>query len=283
MNRIDKVSLQFIIEEQRKGDVLLNMNDELRKQQKLVADLEKQKKKAEKKNRNNPEAEEIKRLTDQYEQEKRKLEELEREKSHYINHSKLQGITLQQLQQELKTYNTILSSLTPGSKAFGDTQEYVNRLKARIKELRTGVSQTRSSIMAFAEGFNHIGFAINNFLSLKDRFQSWARPFVDEARRLSDTVAGVAKYTGQTTAEVERMNQKLLQIDTRTSIESLDELAGAAGRLGISAERDIIGFVDAADKINTALGDDLGEGAIDAIGKMTMVFGEDKTKGHHRD
>lgn len=38
-------------------------------------------------------------------------------------------------------------------------------------------------------------------------------------------------------------------------------------------------FVDGADKINVALGDDLGEGAVDKIGKLAHMFGEDETKG----
>lgn len=50
MNRIDIVSLQFIIEEQRKGDALNEINEELRKQQELVDELEKQKREAEKNN-----------------------------------------------------------------------------------------------------------------------------------------------------------------------------------------------------------------------------------------
>lgn len=38
-------------------------------------------------------------------------------------------------------------------------------------------------------------------------------------------------------------------------------------------------FVDAADKIKVALGDDLGEGAVDQIGKLAMAFGEDERMG----
>ena len=75
------------------------------------------------------------------------------------------------------------------------------------------------------------------------------------------------------------MNEEFKKMTTRTPREELNELAGAAGRLGIQGKENIVGFVDAADKINVALGDDLGEGAIDQIGKLTMVFGEDKTKG----
>ena len=39
--RIDKVKLQFIIDQQRKGDALEKINDDLRSQQELVSDLEK--------------------------------------------------------------------------------------------------------------------------------------------------------------------------------------------------------------------------------------------------
>lgn len=38
-------------------------------------------------------------------------------------------------------------------------------------------------------------------------------------------------------------------------------------------------FVDAADKINVALGDDLGDDAVKNIGKLAQTFGEDKKKG----
>jgi len=54
MKRIDKVTLQFEIEEQRKGDALKEINENLRKQIELVDDLEKQKREAEKKYADNP-------------------------------------------------------------------------------------------------------------------------------------------------------------------------------------------------------------------------------------
>jgi TP901 family phage tail tape measure protein len=68
-------------------------------------------------------------------------------------------------------------------------------------------------------------------------------------------------------------------MDTRTPREKLNDLAGAAGRLGITSKAMVEEFVDGADKIGVALGDDLGEGAVDVIGKLAIAFGEDKTKG----
>ena len=75
------------------------------------------------------------------------------------------------------------------------------------------------------------------------------------------------------------MNEDFKRMDTRTSREQLNALAGAAGRLGITNQKMIEEFVDGADKINVALGDDLGEGAVDKIGKLAHMFGEDEKKG----
>jgi TP901 family phage tail tape measure protein len=75
------------------------------------------------------------------------------------------------------------------------------------------------------------------------------------------------------------MNEEFKQLDTRTSRERLNQLAGDAGRLGIQGKEAIMEFVDAADKINVALGDDLGENAVKNVGKLAMSFGTDKTMG----
>ena len=87
------------------------------------------------------------------------------------------------------------------------------------------------------------------------------------------------KYTNQTDEQVRLMNEDFKKINTRTSREQLNELAGAAGRLGKQSKKDIEDFVDAADKINVALGDDLGKGAVDKIGKLANVFGEEGRLG----
>ena len=89
----------------------------------------------------------------------------------------------------------------------------------------------------------------------------------------------VRKYTGQTMEEVLAMNEAFKGMDTRTPREQLNQLAGSAGRLGIASEDALKDFVYAADQINLALGDDLGKGAVDIIGKLAMAFGEDDRMG----
>lgn len=96
---------------------------------------------------------------------------------------------------------------------------------------------------------------------------------------MDDEMTNVRKYTGQTAEEVERMNEDFKKMDTRTPRQKLNQLAEDAGRLGITSTAAVEEFVDGADKINVALGDDLGDKAVSQIGKLAQMFGEDKTKG----
>ena len=105
------------------------------------------------------------------------------------------------------------------------------------------------------------------------------RKSVEDFATMEEEMADVRKYTGMTADQVRDLNEELKKMDTRTSREQLNQLAGSAGRLGLQSKKDILEFVEAADMIGVALGDDLGDGAVDKIGKLAMAFGEDETKG----
>ncbi len=68
-------------------------------------------------------------------------------------------------------------------------------------------------------------------------------------------------------------------MDTRTARAQLNDLAGDAGRLGITSKQQILDFVEAADQIYVALGEDLGEDAVKNIGKLAQMFGESDRLG----
>lgn len=126
---------------------------------------------------------------------------------------------------------------------------------------------------------NKNAVAITTLLSSITGLSMTVRKCVEAYTEMDQEMNNVRKYTGQTMAQVEEMNEDFKKMNTRTSREELNQLAGAAGRLGITAKDSIEEFVDAADKIGVALGDDLGQGAVDKIGKLAQVFGENKTKG----
>lgn len=191
----------------------------------------------------------------------------------------LSKLSISQLGQRAKDLTAVLNNLNPKSEEFGEYKRELDAVKNRMKELKSAASETQSSLTSFAQNISYTATGLASILALKDRVVSWADQYVQSFAEMDDAMTDVMKYTGQTKNEVADMNEEFKKMTTRTPREELNELAGAAGRLGIQGKENIVGFVDAADKINVALGDDLGEGAIDQIGKLTMVFGEDKTRG----
>lgn len=240
-----------------------------------------------------PNDEDFKKYADNIKRTQKRLDEMnaalkEADKPVLKFHSdvKLSDLTLEELNERLHALNVSFRNCDPNDEDFQKYADEIKKTKERIGELNERLSETKESLEKTEGGWSRFMktaskgiVTINNLLQLKDRIVQWADQYVQSFAKMDEAMTDVMKYTGQTKAEVEHMNEAFQKMTTRTAREELNALAGAAGRLGITARRDIEGFVDAADKINVALGDDLGEGAIDQIGKLTMVFGEDKTKG----
>jgi TP901 family phage tail tape measure protein len=98
------------------------------------------------------------------------------------------------------------------------------------------------------------------------------RKLAEDVAHMDDVYSDVMKTTNMTREQVVSLNEEFKKMDTRTSRESLNNLARDAGKLGLEGKRNILGFVEAGNQINVALGEDLGEGAITGIGKMVGVF-----------
>lgn len=98
------------------------------------------------------------------------------------------------------------------------------------------------------------------------------RKLSEDVAKMDDIYADVEKTTNLTKKEVKELNEEFKKMDTRTFREELNRLAADAGKLGITGKKDLLDFVDAGNQINVALGEDLGEGAIKNIGKITQVY-----------
>ena len=172
------------------------------------------------------------------------------------------------------------------SGAVERNSEEWKRLQGRLRQVRTEMKRinnegkaTSSFLSRLWNGLNKNWGAFTQIIAAYAGLSMTLRKCAQAYADMEESMANVRKYTGQTDEEVRRMNEDFKRMDTRTAREQLNELAGSAGRLGITSKEMIEEFVDGADKINVALGDDLGEGAVDKIGKLAQMFGEDKTKG----
>lgn len=103
---------------------------------------------------------------------------------------------------------------------------------------------------------------------------------VDKMKRLSDTQADVRKTTALTNTELKNLETNLSKIDTRSLRTDLLNLAADAGKLGIKGVKNLSEFVEGADQLKVALGEDLGENAIKDIAKLNELFKQNEIFGY---
>lgn len=190
------------------------------------------------------------------------------------------------IQKKIRELTRDVKKMTIGTEEYNKTVKSISELNSILAEHKRairGVAEENKSLgqrlSSVADFFNKWYYSLQTGLDALGGVTTTIRQCVKDFADMEEAMADVRKYTGQTTEQVHEMNEDFKRMDTRTSREQLNALAGAAGRLGITNQKMIEEFVDGADKINVALGDDLGEGAVDKIGKLAHMFGEDENKG----
>ena len=188
---------------------------------------------------------------------------------------------MKELEAVIKHINKQLDSshIERNSKEWRVLTEKMREAKTELSKMKSTLGEQKSMWSRFFKFLNDSwGGVLIIFQSLSQLRMS-AVSSVNDFAGMEEEMADVRKYTGMTDDQVRILNEDLKEMDTRTAREQLNQLAGVAGRLGKQAKDDVLDFVDAGNMINVALGDDLGDGAIDKVGKLAMAFGEDKEKG----
>ena len=193
--------------------------------------------------------------------------------------SHLKTSSVRDLEYSMKVLNQEMRGLDRGSEAFRQMQLQAKQLNTELEAVRAEGQAQKSWINKTTDWFNRMQGVILGVIAAISGLTFTVKSCVEKFASMDEEMTNVRKYTGQTADEVERMNEDFKKMETRTAREKLNQLAGDAGRLGITASSMVEEFVDGADKINVALGDDLGDDAVKDIGKLALMFGEDKTKG----
>ena len=176
----------------------------------------------------------------------------------------------QEYRKLAETYQKVTTAAQAGDvklkqldRTVGDNFRNVGNYTQVLDKLRLGLGQ-----LGLAFGFQQVvGLATKSLVS-----------FDEEA-------ANIAKTVGVTTEEAQALSRELLKIDTRTSVENLQKIAVIGGQLGIG-KTDIVGFTEAIDKLNVALGDEFTGGAEEitsVIGGLRNVLGDIKTASVSQD
>ena len=287
----------FILELQVNGSQAKQQLDELRKH---VADLQEKKAKAQQTIANIFATDEMKRqATAELKAINKELKAKERELKENVNRMEALEMVLHRLdkatpKQLRDTIKEIYKTLNSGTVERGSEEwdAYMHAIRAAKTELKRMSDEQKAfekkegAIGQFRQmGERWVGAvtvahtALETLSGAVSGAMSKMRAYVDEFAEMQEHMSGVVKYTGLSAEAVDDLNESFKGLDTRTPRAQLNDLAADAGRLGIQSKAEVLDFVDAANQITVALGEDLGEDAVKNIGKITQLFATDPSVG----
>lgn len=158
------------------------------------------------------------------------------------------------------------------TRALTEAKTELKKIKEETNAVKIGIDEWGNNWVGFSTIITYINDAFSNALNA-------IQGYVEEFAEMDEHLANVTKYTGMSREEVEELNEAFKRMDTRTSRAALNDLAADAGRLGIQSKQQVLDFVDAANVLNVALGEDLGEDAVKNIGKLAQLFGDSERMG----
>lgn len=182
--------------------------------------------------------------------------------------SKQGKASLDELRRAYKQLEEELNQINTKSKEFADKQKSMKELKKNIDEV-TGAANKQGR--AWQTALNNLTAYVGLF-SAFNMLKTYLFSIFRLNANFAEQLTNIRKVALSTQEEVGNLSKELAKIDTRTSIEELNNLAYAGAKLGITT-KDLAGFVRAADQVNVALKEDLGDEALTALAKITEVSG----------
>lgn len=201
-------------------------------------------------------------------------------KGTYLSHSQLNDViergkkgkaSINELKQAYNQLFEELNQLNTKSKEFNEKQKDLKDLKKNIDNATGAISKQSDSWQTAVKNLTAYVGLFGVFNAIKDTVTSAIKKNFEYSSSLTD----IRKVSGLTMQDVNKLSEELAKIDTRTSIDGLAQLAYEGAKLGMDkyGVDGMAQFVKAADKINVAIGEEMGEEALPALSKMVETMG----------
>lgn len=182
--------------------------------------------------------------------------------------SKQGKASLDELRRAYKQLEEELNQINTKSKEFADRQKSMKELKKNIDEA-TGAAHKQGG--AWQTALKNLTAYVGLF-SAFNMLKTYLFDIFRLNAKFAEQLTNIRKVALSSQEDVAQLSKELSKIETRTSIEELNNLAYAGAKLGVTT-KDLAGFVRAADQVNVALKEDLGDEALTALAKITEVSG----------
>lgn len=182
------------------------------------------------------------------------------------------------LNQMEKAYRALTQRVKNNTQATAELREQMSKDIASMRILEKEIAKTSGMWKTHEGAINSVIKRLAAYVSVYGAFnliKGKVTELVKENLAFSDSLADIRKVTGFTTTSLKELSDALTGMDTRTTTEDLHQLAYEAGKLGMGAYgvEGIQGFVKAANQIKIALGEHLGEEAVQELTKIANVLG----------
>lgn len=183
----------------------------------------------------------------------------------------LSGTSLNELKRALSAAKSELGKMSASDKGLKQMQNNVKALQGQINELTGAVNKNGGAWQTAMKNLT----AYVGLFSLFNKAKELVTGAIKKNFEYSGSLTDIRKVSGLTMDQVKQLSTELAKIDTRTSVDGLAQLAYQGAKLGMGkyGVDGMAQFVKAADKINVALGEELGEEALPALSKMVEVMG----------
>lgn len=201
-------------------------------------------------------------------------------KGTYLSHTQLNDViergrrgkaSINELKQAYNQLSEELNQLNTKSKEFNEKQKELKDLKKNIDNATGSISQQSKSWQTAVKNLTAYVGLFQVFNAIKDTVTSAIKKNFEYFSSLTD----IRKVSGLTMQDVNKLSEELAKIDTRTSVDGLAQLAYQGAKLGMGkyGVEGMKQFVAAADQINVAIGEEMGEEALPALSKMVETMG----------
>lgn len=188
----------------------------------------------------------------------------------------LKTASLENLQKAAAQLQEELSKTERDAKKYVEKSMDLRRVNEQINEVKRSWQEHDNQIVATIKRLTSYVLVYAGFNEVVGRIKQLYQANL----QLSDSLADIEKTTGLSTESVAELSREIDSIDTRTAQQELHDLAYEAGKLGISAKEDVLGFVKAGNQLLVALGEDLGGAeAVRQLMKVNAILGETQKLG----
>lgn len=184
-------------------------------------------------------------------------------------------VELQQAYEALK--QKLMSLNISEQREIRKTREQMSQLKTAIEDTTGSISKQNSIWQTAVRNITAYVGVFGAFNFVKNKMQEIFRLNME----YSDQLADIRKVAQVSMDDINKLSRGLAKIDTRTSVQELAKISYAGAKLGMSqyGVGGMEAFTRAANQLNVALKEDLGDEALTAVAKLTENMGLIKNMG----